>query len=203
MSLASPKDFDGSKLKLDMDESQTQLLVQFVQVLPRPAIHLIDPIAPLPDPRFSRPPTWETQLKEVAPNVYAYIQAGGPGRDNASVANAGIIVGDSGVAVIDTLTAPLHAQAFIAGSADAAGKPRAPANSMNGAQWLTIGEAAAWLGVSRTTVYALVAAGELWRIKVGRAVRFPVQALEEFRDRKVAEARSGNGVPLGIRTEAR
>src|SRR3979490_2136467 len=41
------------------------------------------------DPRFPAPPTWETQLTEVAPNVYAYIQAGGPGRDNASVANAG------------------------------------------------------------------------------------------------------------------
>ena len=73
-----------------------------------------DPIPPPPDPGFPRPPTWETELKEVATNVYAYIQAGGPGRDNASVANAGIIVGDRGVAVIDTLTAPLHAKAFIA-----------------------------------------------------------------------------------------
>jgi glyoxylase-like metal-dependent hydrolase (beta-lactamase superfamily II) len=73
-----------------------------------------DPVPPAPDPRFPRPPTWETELKEVAPDVYAYIQAGGPGRDNASVANAGIVVGDRSVAVIDTLTAPLHAKAFIA-----------------------------------------------------------------------------------------
>ena len=83
----------------------------------------VDPLPPPPDPRFPRPPTWETELKEVAPNVYAYIQAGGPGRDNASVANAGVIVGDRGVAVIDTLTAPLHAQALIAAIRRVTDKP--------------------------------------------------------------------------------
>ncbi len=83
----------------------------------------VDPLPPPPDPRFPRPPIWETELKEVAPHVYAYIQAGGPGRDNASVANAGIIVGDRGVAVIDTLTAPLHAQAFIAAIRRVTDKP--------------------------------------------------------------------------------
>jgi cyclase len=82
-----------------------------------------DPIPPAPDPRFPKPPTWETQLKEVAPNVYAYIQAGGPGRDNASVANAGVIVGDRGVAVIDTLTAPMHAKALIAAIRRVTDKP--------------------------------------------------------------------------------
>ncbi len=41
---------------------------------------------PPPDSRYPLPPTWETELKEIAPGVYAYIQAGGPGRDNASVA---------------------------------------------------------------------------------------------------------------------
>jgi hypothetical protein len=83
----------------------------------------VNPVSPLPDPRFAKPPTWETQFKEVAPNVYAYIQAGGPGRDNASVANAGIIVGDKGVAVIDTLTAPIHAKAFIAAVRRVTDKP--------------------------------------------------------------------------------
>jgi hypothetical protein len=73
----------------------------------------VTPTPPLSDPRHPLPPTWETELKEIAPGVYAYIQAGGPGRDNASVANAGIVVGDDGVLVIDTLTAPLHAKAFI------------------------------------------------------------------------------------------
>jgi cyclase len=82
-----------------------------------------DPIPPAPDPRFPKPPTWETQLKGVAPNVYAYIQAGGPGRDNASVANAGVIVGDTGVAVIDTLTAPMHAKALIAAIRRVTDKP--------------------------------------------------------------------------------
>ncbi len=47
VSLASAKDFNGSKIKLDMDERQTQRLVDFVQTLPRPTLHLIDPIAPL------------------------------------------------------------------------------------------------------------------------------------------------------------
>src|SRR6185369_7545048 len=73
----------------------------------------VTPAAPPPDAAFPQPPTWETELKALAPGVYAYIQAGGPGRDNASVANAGIVVGDDGVLVIDTLTAPLHAKAFI------------------------------------------------------------------------------------------
>ena len=40
-------------------------------------------------------PSWKTELKEVAPNVFAYIQsAGGPGIDNHSVSNVGLINGD-------------------------------------------------------------------------------------------------------------
>ncbi len=68
---------------------------------------------PRPNPSFPAVPAWETELRELAPNVYAYIQAGGPGRDNVSVSNAGVIVGDDGVTVIDTLTAPIHAKNFI------------------------------------------------------------------------------------------
>ncbi len=74
----------------------------------------VPPVGVPQDPRFPQPPTWEAQVKEVAPGVYAFIQAGGPGRDNASVADAGFIVGDEGVLVIDTLTAPMHARALIA-----------------------------------------------------------------------------------------
>ncbi len=74
----------------------------------------VQPVGVPQDPRYPLPPTWEAQVKEVAPAAYAFIQAGGPGRDNASVANAGFIVGDEGVLVIDTLTAPMHARALIA-----------------------------------------------------------------------------------------
>lgn len=66
-----------------------------------------------PNPGFPAVPTWERELRELAPNVYAYIQAGGPGRDNVSVSDAGLIVGDSSVLVIDALAAPMHAAAFV------------------------------------------------------------------------------------------
>src|SRR5690242_20921549 len=46
-----------------------------------------------PNPNFPQVPTWNTELRELAPNVYAYVQAGGPGRDNVSISNAGLIVG--------------------------------------------------------------------------------------------------------------
>ncbi len=71
------------------------------------------PIPPDPDPRFPKAPTWERELRELAPNVYGYTQAGGPGRDNLGVSNGGIIVGDEGVMVIDTTAAPIHAKNFI------------------------------------------------------------------------------------------
>jgi len=45
-------------------------------------------------------PSWKTELKEVAPNVFAYIQGGGPGIDNHSVSNAGLINGDESSMVI-------------------------------------------------------------------------------------------------------
>ena len=70
------------------------------------------PSAPGPNPRFPNPPTWEKELRELAPNVYGYFQGGGPGRDNVSVSDAGVIVGDDGLMVIDTTTAPIHAKAF-------------------------------------------------------------------------------------------
>src|SRR5690349_21090689 len=83
----------------------------------------VAPIPPAPDPRFPKPPTWETELKEIAPNVYAYVQGGGPGRDNVSISNAGIIVGDDGVMVIDSLAAPMHAKRFIAAIRRVTDKP--------------------------------------------------------------------------------
>lgn len=68
---------------------------------------------PRPNPNFPQVPTWNTELKEIAPNVYAYIQAGGPGRDNVSISNAGLIVGDNQLMVIDALAAPMHTRRFV------------------------------------------------------------------------------------------
>jgi cyclase len=65
-------------------------------------------MTPPPDPRFPKPAFWNTELKKLAPNVYVYIQAGGPGIGNGGgVSNAGIIVGDDHLMVIDTLGQPL------------------------------------------------------------------------------------------------
>jgi cyclase len=66
-----------------------------------------------PNPAFPQVPSWETELRSLAPGVFAYVQGGGPGRDNVSVSNAGLIVGDEGLMVIDTLTAPKHAARFL------------------------------------------------------------------------------------------
>ena len=67
-------------------------------------------------------PSWTTELRQLAPNVYAYTQASGPGVDNAILSNAGVIVGDDLLA-IDALGPPVHAKAFIAAAKQATGKP--------------------------------------------------------------------------------
>ena len=76
-----------------------------------------------PNPNFPQVPTWDTELRELAPNVYGYIQAGGPGRDNVSVSDAGMIIGEQGVMVIDALAAPMHAKRFIEAIRRITGKP--------------------------------------------------------------------------------
>ena len=73
------------------------------------------------DARFPRIPSWNTELKQLAPNVFAYTQATGPGVDNASLSNAGLIVGDDLLA-IDALGPPVHAKAFIAAAKKVTGK---------------------------------------------------------------------------------
>ena len=83
----------------------------------------VQPIPPSSDPQHPTPPTWETELREVAPDAYAYIQAGGVGRNNAGVATAGVLVGDEGVMVIDTLAGPIHARALIAAVRRVTDKP--------------------------------------------------------------------------------
>jgi cyclase len=67
-------------------------------------------------------PSWPTELRELAPGVYAYTQAGGPGMDGGSISNAGVIdMGDHLIAV-DTLGPPIHAKAFRAAARAATGK---------------------------------------------------------------------------------
>ena len=57
-------------------------------------------------------PSWKTELRQLAPDVYAYTQASGPGANNASLSNAGLIAGPEGLLAIDTLGPPVHAKAF-------------------------------------------------------------------------------------------
>jgi cyclase len=67
-------------------------------------------VTPAPGPV----PAWDIEFRKLAPNVYAYQQGGGPGKLNLGVSNAGLIVGEDSLLVIDTLGAPLHAKSFIA-----------------------------------------------------------------------------------------
>jgi excisionase family DNA binding protein len=45
---------------------------------------------------------------------------------------------------------------------------------------LTVGEAQEALGLGRTTIYQLVASGQLGSVHIGRSVRIPVSALITF-----------------------
>ena len=64
-------------------------------------------------------PTWKTELRKLAPNVYAYVQGGGPGQMNQGVSNAGLVVGDDHIMALDSLGAPLHAKNFISATRQA------------------------------------------------------------------------------------
>jgi len=58
---------------------------------------------------FPVPAAWKTEVVKLAPNVYAYIQAGGPDLGNGSGdSNAGVIVGEDHLLLIDTLGQPLR-----------------------------------------------------------------------------------------------
>jgi cyclase len=74
------------------------------------------------DPKFPKPPSWKTELRQLGPGVYAYVQAGGPGQGNGGgISNAGIIDGGDRLMVIDTLSAPLHIKGLITATRAAAG----------------------------------------------------------------------------------
>jgi len=59
-------------------------------------------------------PTWQTETRQLAPNIYAYIQGGGPASLNQGVSNGGFIVGKDDILVLDSLGAPIHAKNYIA-----------------------------------------------------------------------------------------
>src|SRR5262245_25880301 len=69
---------------------------------------------PARDQRYPLPPTWARELKQLAPNVYAYTQGGGPDMSGPGVSNAGLIVGPDYLLAIDALQGPIPAKDFIA-----------------------------------------------------------------------------------------
>lgn len=52
---------------------------------------------------------------------------------------------------------------------------------------LTVGEAAAWLGIGRTHLYALIGAGEITGYRDGRRRLFTAAELARYRDRVSGE----------------
>ena len=60
---------------------------------------------------------------------------------------------------------------------------------------LTIPQAAHRLAVGRSTLYLLIDAGELEVIHIGRAVRVPADAVDEFVARRRAAGNDRAGVP--------
>ena len=59
---------------------------------------------------------------------------------------------------------------------------------------LTMEEAAEAIGLGRSKVYELVAAGEIEALKIGKARRVPAEALQAYVER-LREAQAGNGRP--------
>ena len=58
---------------------------------------------------------------------------------------------------------------------------------MNEKLLLTVGEAADRLGVGRSFLYQLIQRGELQSLKLGRARRVPLRALDEFVDKRLKD----------------
>jgi cyclase len=77
---------------------------------------------PATDSRYPMPPKWNRELRQLAPNVYAYMQGGGPGISAAGVSNAGLIAGRDSLLAIDALQGPVPARSFIAAAQKATGK---------------------------------------------------------------------------------
>jgi cyclase len=92
-----------------VDESSPRIFGTSVTTLP--------PI----DDRYPIMPSWNTELRQLAPNVYAYQQQGGTGHLNAGISNAGLFVGEDSMLAFDSLGYPLQTKAFIAAAKQASG----------------------------------------------------------------------------------
>jgi glyoxylase-like metal-dependent hydrolase (beta-lactamase superfamily II) len=80
-------------------------------------------VTPLPpiDNHYPLMPTWKTDLRQLAPNVYVYQQQGGTGLPNAGISNAGLFVGEDWSVALDALGFPLQTKAFLAAAKKATG----------------------------------------------------------------------------------
>jgi len=58
-----------------------------------------------------------------------------------------------------------------------------------GTRWVTVGKAAEMLSLSQRAIYYMIDGGELPGVRCGRAVRIPLDALEQWIADKEAEAR--------------
>ncbi|MEQ1948112.1 MAG: MBL fold metallo-hydrolase [Bryobacteraceae bacterium] len=65
-------------------------------------------------------PSWKTELRQLAPGIFAYIQGGGPAGEFAGESNAGLIVGPNSMMAVDSLQGPLITKAFLAAAKQAA-----------------------------------------------------------------------------------
>jgi len=76
---------------------------------------------PAIDTRYPVIPSWGTELKQLAPNVFAYQQEGGTGHLNAGISNAGLFVDEDSMLVFDALGFPIQTKAFIVAAKKAGG----------------------------------------------------------------------------------
>lgn len=80
----------------------------------------VTPLPPVND-KYPLMPTWKTDLRQLAPNVYVYQQQGGTGFPNAGISNAGLFVGEDWSLALDALGFPLQTKAFLAAAKKATG----------------------------------------------------------------------------------
>lgn len=82
-----------------------------------PAVEALPPV----DTRYPVMPTWKTEMRQLAPNIYVYQQQGGTGLINAGISNAGLFIGDDWAVALDALGFPLQTKAFLAAAKHACG----------------------------------------------------------------------------------